>query len=302
MTSFDETRRAYDKEAREHQKRGQPFVYAMPREEHWPLITKYWPKLELIHKAFEIAADKIRESTGVPLCVDNCGLCCTSASVFGSGVEAEYIASYLLGSPKKINPIMDRIRAWLTSTRQSWTYGALKPENFTAEVSHEVEVAAGERCPFLEDDLRCGIYEARPLPCRAYGVTHLPNHWCKRPRGLGESDDSYAIFDADKPIPIREMVDDLRSSTVEPKYSREGFVATMVFERFRARELAGLVDDGKVPLAKLAFGWGGQKAMLWQDTLNQQWDYDQTDHSIDDAIPLVEVQGVPVMRVGEIPR
>jgi len=248
----------------------------------------YWRRLNAIHNGYTKAAERIIQTIGVPICIPYCGHCCENNSVLAFGLEAEYAASYLLGKPHLINTVLDSCREWLTRTGD-YTYGRQLTVELWNEKASEWERILQEPCPFLTTDKKCLIHQARPLVCRAYGVTHMPGPDCPRPLGRGEDENSRAWFDAknNHEIPLYNMVIELRNNIIEPRYSRQGFFTTMLFERFRANELAGLIDDGKIPLLKLSVGWGGDSnLMLWQEQLDKQWRAEAADKSIAEQIPL----------------
>jgi Fe-S-cluster containining protein len=248
-------------------------------------LLGYWSQLDAIYRGFNNAARDIELQTGVPICVPGCGRCCMQ-SVHAHGIEAEYAGSLILGSlgkrPGLLSEVLDRCREWLTR-EGNWTYS--RGWFGTIDLSNEYRRAFQERCCFLTDDLECLIYDARPMVCRAFGVTHLPGLDCPRPLGVGEDQSARAIVTYDTPAnPLRAMVDRLLKSIREPRYNRQGFFATFLFERFRARELAGLIYDGKVPLVKQMVGWGGGYKLLWQDQFDREWELAQVDQSIDEEV------------------
>ena len=228
-------------------------------------------RLDKVHSAYALAQSEIVSSIGVPICIQGCGACCHN-SVTSFGIEAVHAVGYLLGHPKLLRPALDAMREWLTRTDE-YTYGRdalsrLSPRARDEEwgrILHEV-------CPFLMPDKSCMIHEARPLVCRAYGVTHMPHRGCPRPIGIGEDDGSRAWWNSAHPkIPIRPMVESMLSDAGDLQLRREGFFVTMMFEELAAGELAGMIDDGRVPILKLAMGVGDALGLLWQDQLERDW-------------------------------
>ena len=270
-----------------------------------PLLG-YWAKLDRIYAGFKRAAEEVERARAAPVCVDGCGKCCESTVPLSTGAEAEYAASMLVGTPN-LKKVLDRARDWLTS-KPPWTellkptYGnTVTQESFQRKLAGEIDmVLTHESCPFLDDDKSCLVWQGRPAVCRAYGVTHVPNQWCERPIGAGETEDSRVSWDASVPTDpdrpsIKQQYNKLRQSIGEPRYGREGFFPTMIFERYRAAELAGFVDDGKIPTARMTVGWGGHKMILWQEDVDAAWSNAAADESISQQVPLKEIDGKLVM-------
>lgn len=272
------------------------------KPEHAKLLG-YWGALERIHRGYDEAAARIEGATGGPLCVPGCDAnCCEHNSVLAYGIEAELAASHLLGQPAKLRAVLDACHAWLTKPGR-YTYGGKITPALWDDLRPEFLAILRERCPLLTEDKRCALHAARPLVCRAYGVTRVPARECPRPWAPGENHDNRLYWDGTSAeIPLYKWVRDLRRKITEPRYSRQGFFATMLYERFRASELAGLLDDGKVPLLKLAVGWGDGyqfqnegHMLLWQEQLEREWRADAADKSIAEVVPLEERPTGPVM-------
>lgn len=276
-----------------------PRIEFVPTPELAKLLT-YYVGLEEVHKLLAMAQKRVEEDRGLPVCIEECrGLCCQHNSVVAWGVEAEWAASVILGVPGLLDEVLNRARAWLTEPGK-WSYGrtlnmakwkALKPELFTA---------LSTRCCFVSEEGRCLIHMARPMVCRTYGVTRMPGYECPRPKGRGEDDMTRTWFHPDTAeIPVRPAFDLLLSRVKEARFARQGFFALMLFERFRAKELAGLVDDGKVPLVKLHIGYGEGLAMLWQEQLDREWTYAGADSSVATQVPLTYINGNAAIAVGK---
>lgn len=252
-------------------------------------LLGYWAALDAINVAYKIAQDSNERLVGVPTCVRGCGVCCKNAVPLAIGVEAEYVSSWAVGQDL-LPDILDRCRDWLTRGR--YTMGTKVNSELWESLRGEFTEALSERCPFLKDDMDCLIHWARPSVCRAYGVTHLPDYWCTRPTGIGESRDAQVTFDAMTPSnPVKSMWDRLRASIVESRFSREGFLPLMIFERFKPDELAGLMDDGKVPIVKHAIRWGTTNLCLWQEDYENAISYRLAEKSIKDKVRMRERNG-----------
>ena len=270
-------------------------------------LCGYWNELEAIHKAFDAAAQQVVNTRQAPICVQGCGKCCIDNSVIAQGVEADYAMSWLAGQPQLHKRVMDACREWLTRPGQGkYSYGkGLNMEWFRSKAGqHEMQMAAHEPCPFLDPDKTCLIHYARPLVCRAYGVTHQAPD-CIKPRGVNETLESEAWFDADYPafqtsdgqmVSLKRIVQSFTRKIKEPRYAREGFLYFQMMERFYAKELAGLLDDGQIPIVKVAVGMGGTYRLLWQDQFTEAWSNVLADESIATQVPFKTGQnGLPVI-------
>jgi len=265
-------------------------------------LLTYWSRLERVHRGYAQAATEIETAIGGPICVAKCGLCCHHNSVVAYGIEAELAASWLLGQPRLINPVLDRCHDWLTRRDNRYTYGSKITPELWSDLRGEFEQALQEPCVLLDQETKqCLVHWGRPLVCRAYGVTRVPAPHCPRPLGPAEDIGSRTYWDGrDRSLNLYRDVDKLLKSIIERRYDRQGFFVTMLYERFRAKELAGLLDDGKVPLVKAAVGWGTGYLLLWQEQLERQWRAEAADNSIAEQVPLEDRDGLPVMvmRVG----
>lgn len=274
------------------------------------LFFNYLPQLDMVYDGFRQAASEVEKARGAPLCVDGCGQCCHTVPI-STGLEAEYAASILLGSPN-LKWILEKARAWLTSVPAfKANYGRkVTRESYQREILPQmIQVVETETCPFLQDDMKCGVWLGRPAVCRGYGATHVPNPWCSRPIGAGESVESRVSWDAAVPFEpgtpsLKQRWEKLKSEMLlETRYSREGFFPMMLYERLRAADLAAICDEGKVPLARMTVGLGGGSHMtLWQEQLDEEWGYKAADLSIEQAVPLKEVDGKLIMSVGDTRR
>jgi Fe-S-cluster containining protein len=269
------------------------------------VLLNLWSLLEKVHRGYDSAASEVSKATGARLCVPGCGLCCHN-SVLALGIEAELAASWLLGQPKLFDRVMDACYEWLTRPGK-YTYGGKLDYERWQELLPEYESVLREPCPFLLEDRSCLIHWARPLVCRAYGVTRMPAPNCPRPLGFGEGSNARAYWDGrtpmqfapdHKPVSLYQLIRDLKGlMAAYPRYSREGFFTTFLYERFRAKTLAGLLDDGKVPMVKVFAAWGGSHLLLWQEQLDQQWKAEAADKSIAQQVPMERLDGLPVMTI-----
>lgn len=257
--------------------------------------------LALLHKYFDIAAHRVEQAAGVPLCIEHCGRCCTSNSVLSYGVEAEAAASWLYSNGTLIPRVVAACEQWLTQ-QGNWTYASSITQAGWKSLEPEYLRALTTPCPLMDADKRCLIHPVRPLVCRAYGVTRLPGAECPRPLGIGESNGQKLTFDSrDRNLPIQALMDEMVDVTEDLRYKRWGFFYTMLFERLAASRLAGLIDDGKVPTVKGMVMWGASRLMLWQTQLDEEWKNTEADKSIDTQAYLKDDdKGIPhlTFRVG----
>lgn len=259
-------------------------------------LLVHWGQLDAIHAAYKVAQGRCEQLTGVPICKQGCGMCCQNAVPLALGAEAEYVSSWAVG--EAILPaILDRCRDWLT--RGTYIKGNRVGKNAGPKLAAELTEALSERCPFLLDNADCMIHWARPVVCRSYGVTHLPNYWCPRPNGIGESQDARVTFDPMTPDnPIKPMWESFRAGITDARYKRVSFLPLMIFERFRATELAGLIDDGKVPVVKILVPTQGLDLCLWQEDYERAVSYQLAEESIRGEVPMAERDGRLVQIAG----
>ncbi len=258
-------------------------------------IIGWFVEMDRLYAGFRAAAAEIKTLTGIAPCVPGCGACC-HVSVMAHGIEAEYARTILIGSPDLTYPALDAAREWLTRPGD-YTYGAAITEGNQDRIAAELERVQRETCCFLDKDNSCILHEARPIACRAYGVTHLPNTWCKRPPGLGETEFARTINRYDVTIPIRQIRRELMASLDLVRFQRQGFFAAMLFEAMAAKEFAGLLDDGKIPLVKVVNIPPGEEDMMcvWQEQAEAVWRAEAADASIATQPHLEDRGGVPVV-------
>lgn len=249
-------------------------------------LESYWIPLEALHQGYSAAQRILERNIGRPVCVEHCGACCQHATPLAYGFEAEYAVTHLMAHPR-LGEILTRIRDWLTAPGK-WVPTSAMRGTKEIDLQPDLAVALNGRCPFLADDMRCMVHAGRPLVCRSYGVTHMPNRWCPRGVGLGEVGDTRTFIDPDdQRLPLRPFFNELKASVLERRFSRWAFFPTMIYERLRADDLAGLVDDSKVPLVKLYQNWGRSPMMLWQEDVEAAWQAEGADLSIAEQPPLV---------------
>jgi Fe-S-cluster containining protein len=217
--------------------------------------------VEAVRGLYQQAQNELEARIGIPVCMPNCGQCCETVMVWG--IEVESIASSLVGQERLLNDVMDRCEAWLAK-RNGHIYSPKQlAENTPVLLERAHELMTG-RCPLLSEDLKCLIYQERPLSCRAFGVTSYPRR-CPRPCGLGESGSTRAYNQGMAPV-IKEALKQLLVHCSEDRFSvTTGFLPTLLMSRLRAQRFAGMVDSGKVDPVKLVRGYMTSPTILSQD-------------------------------------
>lgn len=147
------------------------------------LIQRY-NLLGIIHRSLDQGLCELEQTIGRPICIENCGKCCEHNTPVVAKVEAQYVLS--LVSPG-LRRAIDQALDWL-----EFNHSGLNDNH-----RHPAEVLQSKQCPFLESDKTCLIYAARPLVCRAYGVTIPQDDWCPRPLHYTESLSSRMIIGRD---------------------------------------------------------------------------------------------------------
>lgn len=240
-------------------------------------------KLDKIHGLYQKAEDEVEAHIGMPICMSKCGLCCQSNSPMVWGIEVEAIASHLLGQVDLLNTVMDRCEHWLRSN--NGTHSPAYYQQNTGKLMERARELYTGRCVLLGEDKRCLIHPARPLACRAYGVTSYPAD-CPRPYGLGESASSRAYNSGMAPM-IKEAVNQLLKECASDSFAATvGFLPTLLMMRLRSQQFVSLVDSGRVDPVKLVKNYLHSPAIIMQEQL--------TDFSLagDEALQEVERTGI----------
>lgn len=239
-------------------------------------------KLEATHRAWDLAEQVVTSNIGVPICMAKCGKCCDMTSVQAWEIEAYFLASWLLGQDTK-DKILSDCEGWLLEkdSRRYPTMGSLGQTPLTreqmAQLLPELNALKNEvPCPFLTEDKRCGIHDARPLVCRAYGVTRMPGRICPRPLGAIESEDVKAHISVNSELghKLRVMVTESIKASEAMNWNVISFLPTAVMRLMRPEKFQGYVYDGKVATAKLLQFWctsDDHPVVLFQDQLNTEW-------------------------------
>jgi len=239
-------------------------------------ITAYG-RLEKVHRGFAEASEELSQTLGVDLCVSNCGRCCQNV-VAVWGIEALYLVSWLTGSGM-LSRIVGLAEDWLlepvpgvntivTIARQ----GQRLSEEERKDLSPELETLMHTPCPFLSNN-SCLIYEARPIVCRAFGVTRMASKDCPRPLGHGEFEGVRAYYGGNGQQRLKAEIGVMLATVkdIQPFMCQSGLLPTMLYRAIRGNKLTQLVAEGKIAAAKLAFGIISSPALLWQEQLEEHW-------------------------------
>jgi len=206
------------------------------------------------HRAWDLAAEVLRKALGVPLCVESCGLCCDFNVPVALEVEADYAISILLGRPKaEQDAIVSTIEGWLTEfdPARGLTLAVGHPAE-PDEVQRLAWAVQQTRCPLLSADKQCLLHEARPMSCRAFGVTMPTIPGCRRPKPVGapEGATGYWLEGGEVEQQLAGYVNAL-AAAAKP---RCGFFPTLIFSRLREARFRELWEQEAMPLGKIVTG------------------------------------------------
>ena len=230
--------------------------------------------LEATYRAFDAATKELERTIGVPVCIPGCGKCCAVTVPAIWRVEAQFLASWLLGQEARLNQVLSICEGWLLGRHPFLTMGGLQG-NLSSEqwdrLRPEVDKLMMESpCPFLLEDKACMVHGGRALTCRAYGATRLPARFCPRPLSRMENLEVRAHIGDDTPLggKLRRMVEEV----VRRGAGKTGvrFLPTAVYELFRPSKLNGYANDGLIASAKLVT-MQRNPAILFQRELNEVW-------------------------------
>jgi len=222
--------------------------------------------LRLTYTAFESAASLLSKTLDIPLCVQ-CGVCCQQNVPVAYGIEAAFALSVVLGQGK-LDSVIDCTRSWMLDQHsQSPTKKNLILDQvgsgMEGKLQDEFLALAATQCPFLEDK-ECSIHDARPLVCRAMGVTRTPSPRCKRPVGKGETPTSRDYIPTEAQNALKYLINKSLESVPKPTWSMAGFLPSLIFGLARPNEYQQMVQRGLVSTAKLVVT-SPSMGILWQE-------------------------------------
>lgn len=228
-------------------------------------MLKAFLELREIHRVFEAVDQALTRDIGVQTCIEKCGKCCRQNTPVWSTIDAMLAVSILTGIGK-FNQAMEMAEGWLLEKDNCSTYEGMPLGLVNHKIHAEWLNLTLSQCPFLSD-YRCFIHEARPLGCRAYGVTRDVMGICPRPLGLNETIGKQRYAHA--PF-LRNRVLDFREDCKvrNPAWARSGFVPTLLFRAGRPEIFKAYVLDNKIASAKI-IAVDYETSLLWQPQLDE---------------------------------
>lgn len=225
-------------------------------------------QLQAIQREFDNAAADLEKTVGTSVCI-NCGHCCSVNTPSWMTIEALNAVSVYAGRPV-FRQAVSVAEGWLLD-KQGFRVMEGIPIGFPkAELAEEWHKVQASPCPFMAQK-RCLIYEARPLACRAYGVTRKADHLsCRRRPGKGETlTQRRWIVDEN----LRRVVTLYKKITAEknPAWIEYGQVPTFFFRAADEPRFRGFTKDNRIASAKLCGTGDIDTTILWQpqmDALN----------------------------------
>lgn len=215
-------------------------------------------KLEAVHRAYSLASIEMQKILKVPPCIVNCGLCCQNNTPFIWKLEAEYAISTLVGQGTgKLKQATQRAYSWLLDKhRGCWTLGL---QNQSADVmfhrvQSEFRTLLSSPCPFW-DHKSCSIYDARPISCRAYGITKFVSSKCSRPLGVGELPEMRAMYGNKGARLLQGLVEELWRVISETQWKTIAFSPTLLYSIAQPEKFKALLNDDKIAAAKLVISF-----------------------------------------------
>lgn len=208
-------------------------------------LQESFEALEGLYRVLDHAKDEIEATTGLPTCVENCGRCCQAHVPAVTAIESEYVIS-VLGVKKDFRKVVDASLNWMEEQVPHQAEG----------YKEQVDEVMNTRCPFLDEHNGCIIHEARPMICRAYSITALPDEWCQRPLSPIETLKQRVLLGKDtEGGRLVRMLQDLVLQRAKKADKRESsFLPFYIAKEMAAKEVLDLVDEGHVDPAKMATG------------------------------------------------
>ena len=234
------------------------------------MLLDSYQRLEALHGAFEGAALMLEQTRAAPLCVEDCGKCCESNVPYVWGIEAEYILSCTPGL-RGMSQLVQACEDWLVAHDSRLTiHGPVKPptqqsKEYSDRLMMEWAMVFQGGCPLLTVDKRCSIHPSRPLACRAYGVTHIPDPFCPRPLAPGETQTKQMFFG--EPATLRDLLAETMGTIPEPELRMAWPLPTALVRWAKPDKFKLLEQNGSVPTARL-MRMHKSPAILWQGQMD----------------------------------
>jgi len=218
--------------------------------------TRFIAEFQLLSVAHGILESAAAELGALgDICLPNCGLCCMDNTVRVLECEAAYVISVLLPQPGKLRKVIDIAAGWL---QESEGFDMRPPSAMSSdERFREYVKSASSPCPFLCADKQCLIHDARPVVCRAYGVTRTTGPECHRPLSMK------------RPVPYIGGVPEARIKDIMGNLSRgatTGLLPTLILLAADPKRVDRMIKQG-VPAGKILLRDGALPGVLTQD----QW-------------------------------
>lgn len=214
---------------------------------HTQLLSTF-QQLEVLHQVFGELDQHLQQSRLAASCV-RCGTCCSRRVPVALMLEAHWVRSTTFTKPD----LRQYCEEWLARPVQGLTMFTASDQPLEVQSGQRVrflqEVAwvAAEQCPFLTLEHTCYLHDARPLACRAYGVTVPVDPYCRRPIGVGESDVIKGVVQG--PELVAKVLETLKPvAEFSPVL---GFFPTMMANLIMPDRLAALRREGRIADAKM---------------------------------------------------
>jgi len=223
-------------------------------------------ELKEIHVAFDAAEAVLEEDIGHSICLPNCGKCCEHNVPVWTTIEAIHAVSTLTGMGK-LTRFTSLAEGWLLERHNFVTlYEGMPVGLASPRLRDEWIATTRSQCPFMQEDKRCGIYDARPLTCRSWGVTRDSAGECPRPLGRGETITSRHYIPAPK---IREAVDlwRARCKAKNPAWIISGLAPTVFYRAAKPEAFKTLIKDNRIASAKI-IGTEYETSLMWQPQID----------------------------------
>lgn len=223
--------------------------------------------IHLVYKEYDEAAYSLKQQLRVEIC-QRCGKCCQENTPFAYGVEAANVVSHMIGKGL-MSKLQRRIEGWLLDRYECCpTYEPLVLNKVTFglddKIRDEALALSHTPCPFFENK-SCLIYEARPLVCRALGVTRVEAA-CQRKSGRGETLTQRAIVSTEVRQSLREEVELTMQLVPRDTWKYAGFLPTLVYSHVYPERFAQLTASGQIATAKLVMTYPSL-ALMWQEQI-----------------------------------
>lgn len=220
-------------------------------------------KLHQFHRAFDDADKCLQETIGRPTCISGCGRCCESNTTSCMVIEAIDAVSILTGQGK-LKKAVSVAEGWLLEKHnEAPSYDGMLAGCFVPPKIN-AEFAALNRlpCPFLTEAKQCSIYEARPIVCRAYGVTRVSLGLCPRPPGRGETLTQFMY------MKVPGLMQDIHAFKEGYRSNHREWITfslfpTLIYRAAREKQFSDLVRDNRIATAKI-IGTELDQTLMWQ--------------------------------------